>query len=108
MRTGCTQAPLKQSETKEQYTQIARKHKSLFACRIGPRTLDRVLLLAARIGALYASLPFLTKACCTSAGAVAAQRVGSMGEKSCTIRTRKFMSNKLLDRKQFVSSPSML
>ncbi|KAK9822376.1 hypothetical protein WJX81_004141 [Elliptochloris bilobata] len=25
-----------------------------------------------------------------------------MGEKSCTIRTRKFMSNKLLARKQFV------
>ncbi len=29
-----------------------------------------------------------------------------MGEKSCTIRTRKFMSNKLLARKQFVSRPA--
>ena len=27
-----------------------------------------------------------------------------MAEKSCTIRTRKFMTNKLLQRRQFVSS----
>lgn len=28
-----------------------------------------------------------------------------MSEKSCTIRTRKFLTNRLLARKQFVSAP---
>ena len=42
---------------------------------------------------------------CCGGGVWAPELPSKMGEKSCTIRTRKFMSNKLLARKQFVSRP---
>lgn len=65
---------------------------SILCCRTVPRL------------ALFAGADFCSFGAQWAAqGRPAPARSPSMSEKSCTIRTRKFLTNRLLSRRQFVS-----